>query len=90
MRITVLYQSNTEGERPVTEFAREYERRTGRQLDLLDVNTRDGANMATMYDIVRYPAVLALTDDGRMQQMWTEETLPLMNEVLYYSPAVNG
>ena len=90
MRITVLYQSNTEGERPVTEFAREYERRTGRSLELLDVNTRDGASMATMYDIVRYPAVLALTDDGRMQQLWAEETLPLMNEVLYYSPAVNG
>ena len=90
MRITVLYQSNTEGERPVTEFAREYERRTGRQLELLDVNTREGWSMASMYNIVRYPAVIALTDDGRMQQLWMEETLPLMNEVLYYSPALAG
>ena len=90
MRITVLYQSNTEGERPVTEFAREYERRTGKPLELLDVNTRDGANMASMYDIVRYPAVIALTDDVRMQQIWMEDSLPLMNEVLYYSPALNG
>jgi len=88
MRVAVLYRSNSEHERSVLEFEREYQYRTGRSFIMYDVNTRDGAAMASLYDVMRYPSVLALADDGQMLQLWDGEQLPLINEVSYYSPAM--
>lgn len=85
MKVVVLYRSNSEHEQRVLEFEREFERRSGHHLSLVDVNTRDGSATATLYDIMRYPAVLALADDGQVQQQWVGDSLPLMNEVMYYT-----
>lgn len=90
MKVAVLYRSNSEHERSVLDFEHEYEYRTGRSFDKLDVNTRDGAAMATLYDIMQYPTVLAIADNGQLMQMWQGGTLPLINEVTYYSPAMAG
>lgn len=84
MKVVVLYQTNSERERSVLEFEREYNRRTNRTLSLVDVNTRDGAALASLYDIMQYPCVLALANDGQVLQMWDGEHLPLINEVTYY------
>lgn len=84
MRIVVLYRTNSEQERSVIEFEREYNRRTNRVLQLLDINTRDGAAMASLYDIMQFPCVLALANDGQILQMWQGEHMPLINEVTYY------
>jgi hypothetical protein len=88
MRVAVLYRSNSDHERSVLDFEREYEYRTGRSFIKYDVNTRDGAAMASLYDVMRYPSVLAIADDGQMMQMWQGDTMPLINEVTYYSPAM--
>lgn len=85
MRVAVLYRSNSEHERQVLEFEREFEHRTGRSLNLLDLNTRDGWSMASLYDVVQYPAVVAMAENGSLLQLWQGENLPLMNEVMYYS-----
>jgi hypothetical protein len=87
MRVAVLYRSNSEHERIVLDYDREFEHRTGRSLKLYDVNSREGAAMASLYDVMQYPAVLAMSDDGQILQMWQGSNLPLMNEVTYYSPA---
>jgi hypothetical protein len=87
VKVSVLYRSNSEQERPVVEFEHEYSKRTGRHLSLYDLNTRDGVAMASLYDVMRYPAVLATSDDGSMLQLWQGDSLPLINEVMYYSPA---
>ena len=84
MRVVVLYRTNSEQERPVLEFEREYNRLTNRTLSLLDVNTRDGSAMASLYDIMQFPCVLALSGDGQVVQMWQGDHLPLINEVTYY------
>jgi len=87
MKVVVLYRSNSEHERSVLEFERDYNRITGRQLSLLDINTREGWALASLYDVVRYPAVLAMGDAGELLQIWTDDSLPLMNEVMYYDKA---
>jgi hypothetical protein len=87
MRVVVLYQSNSESERLVTDFVRDYQNQTGKTIEKLDTNTRDGSNLATIYDVVRYPAVLALSNSGELQYLWMDDKLPLINEVLYYSTA---
>lgn len=84
MKVVILYRANTEHEQVVREFEHEYTHRTGRQLTLMDLNTQEGSALATLYDIVRYPAILATTDSGAMLQLWQGESLPLMNEVMYY------
>ncbi len=84
MRVVVLYRTNSEHERSVIEFESEYNRRTNRTLSLLDLNTRDGSAMAVLYDIMLFPCVLALANDGQVLQMWQGEHLPLINEVSYY------
>jgi hypothetical protein len=84
MKVAILYRSQTEQDRMVLDFLREYQRRTGRVLTLHDVNTREGSAIATLYDIWQFPTVLALSNDGQIVQMWQGEHLPLMNEVMYY------
>lgn len=84
MRVAVLYRSNSEQARPVLEFGREYEYRTGRNLKLYDLNTRDGVAIASLYDVVRYPAVIAMTNDGQLLQAWQSGSLPLINDVMFY------
>jgi hypothetical protein len=86
MRVAVLYRSSSEHERQVLDFEREFERFTGHTLDMLDVNTRDGSAMANLYDILKYPAVIAVSNEGRVQQVWdVDNGMPLINEVSYYS-----
>jgi hypothetical protein len=84
MKVVILYHSQSDQERPVLDYERDYEAVTGRKLTLCDVDTVEGAAMATLYDIVSYPAVLAMTNDGSLLQMWQGEVLPMINEVNYY------
>lgn len=85
MNVTILYHPNSEHERAVLNFEREFKRRTDKVVDLVSVETRDGADMARLYDIMTYPTVIARRDDGAVLKVWQEEKLPLINEVAYYA-----
>lgn len=70
----------------VEEFANEFSRRyENRKLELVSVDTRDGSATATLYDVMKWPAVLALADDGQVLHEWQGESMPLINEVSYYT-----
>jgi hypothetical protein len=66
----------------VRDFQRQYE--VGRHIEMQSINTRDGAATASIYDIMSYPAILALADDGSVLNIWQGE-LPLMDEVAGYA-----
>ena len=68
-------------------YARDIERSQGVKLELVSLETRDGAAMASMYDILSYPAIMVIKEDGQMQQLWQGEQLPLMNEVAGFARA---
>jgi hypothetical protein len=51
----------------------------------LSLETPEGSEMAKLYGITSYPAILVMQNDGHLQQMWQGETLPLMSEVQAYS-----
>lgn len=88
MRVVILYQSNSEHERKVLEYAHDFRlAQQDRKVELIDLNTREGAAMAQLYDVVSYPAIMALAGDGKMLQLWQGQELPLMNEVAYYYSA---
>lgn len=86
MKVVILYRPNSEGSRTVEEFAEEFARRyVDRKLELVNVDTRDGSATATLYDVMKCPAVLALADDGQVLHEWQGDSMPLMNEVSYYT-----
>lgn len=86
MKVLMLYRPNSEHARIVEEFARDYSRQNaGNKLNMVDLNTRDGSSTASLYDVMQYPAILALTDDGQLIKEWEGNNLPLMSEVAYYA-----
>lgn len=86
MNVVVLYRPNSEFSRPVEEFTKEFGRvYPEHKLELLDLNTREGANKAEIYGVMEYPAILALTSEGQLLKEWQGDSLPLMSEVAYYA-----
>ena len=84
----MLYRPNSGHARKVEEFVREFNRNyVNYKLELVDLNTRDGAATASLYEVMRYPAVLALANDGQLLKEWEGESLPLLSEVSYYANA---
>jgi len=84
MRVVVIYKDNTDNTRTVTDFLRDFEHQTGHVLETLDPDTAEGMLFCDTYGIVEYPAMIALSDDGIMQNFWKGIPLPTINEVSYY------
>lgn len=85
MKLITLYHVKSESARKVEEFVHEFEKRTGQQIELMDLETKQGAEQAKLYDIVRYPAILAVRDDGELLKNWEGDELPLIGEVAAYT-----
>ncbi len=87
MRVIVLYRPNSETARRVEEYIADFERfHPGLGLETHAIDTPDGSQLAQLYGAVEQPVVLALKDDGQMQQMWQGvDKLPLMNDLAYYA-----
>lgn len=67
------------------DYLHDYERFRGKKLELLSLNTANGAHLAELHDITQYPAILALAQDGSAQKFWQGLPLPLMNELDEYT-----
>lgn len=87
MKLLVLYRPNSEHETEIQSFVRDFQRQyeSGRKVEMVSLNTRDGAATASLYDVVAYPAILALADDGSILSLWQGRPLPLMDEVAAYA-----
>lgn len=85
MRVVVLYHIKSEHGGTVEDYTHEYSRFKGRELELISLETKVGAEMARLYDITNYPAIVAIADDGVLQQIWQGLPLPLMDEVSAYT-----
>lgn len=85
MKIKVIYKDASEYGREVTDFLRDFQRQTGHELETVDPDTPDGTMVCRAYDIVEYPTIIAISEDGVMQQMWRGRPLPTINEVSYYA-----
>jgi hypothetical protein len=87
VKLLILYRPESEHSTDVEAFARDFQHQydLGRKLELVSLNTRDGAATASLYDIMTYPAVLVLKDDGSVLSLWQGLPLPLMDEVAGYA-----
>jgi len=86
MKILILYRPESEHGRIVEEFIHEFQRRhDSHHLEILNIDSRDGIATATLYDVMRYPAILVIQNDGMIQKSWEGDSLPLMDEVASYA-----
>lgn len=85
MKVVVIYKDNSDHARDVLDYLRDFKRQTGHDLETMDPDTPDAANFCRTYDIVEYPTVAALSDDGVLQNMWRGLPLPTISEVSYYT-----
>jgi hypothetical protein len=84
MKTYLFYRPNSEHALAVEEYVRDFERRTGKQLPTMDVDSKEGMTLCTMHDIVRYPTILTTDNDGRELYRWDGDMLPQISEVSYY------
>ena len=84
MKVKVVYKEDSEHARAVSDFLRDFEYQTGHVLETLNPETPDGTSFCDTYDIIEYPTVIALSDDGVMQNLWRGVPLPTISEVSYY------
>jgi hypothetical protein len=85
MKAYVIYQYESDHARPVLDYMRDFEHKTGRKLEVIDPETKEGDDFCRTYDIVEYPTIIATDNNGVMQQKWRGLPLPLMDEVSYYT-----
>jgi hypothetical protein len=85
MRVVVIYKKDTDYERTVLDFLRDFEYQTGHILETMDPESTDGYRFCEAYDIVEYPSIVVVSDDSRLQNMWKGMPLPTISEVSYYA-----
>ncbi len=85
MKVQVLYHPNSDHERKVLDFQREFERRSTSSVKLVSLETIEGAGIAKLYGVTQYPAVLVVDERGNFQKMWEGEQMPLINDVEGYA-----
>lgn len=85
MRVLVIYRNDSEQARPVIDFIRDLKHQTGYDLEELDPDSKQGSDLCRTYDVVEYPTILAVDNDGVMQSIWRGLPLPTISEVGYYA-----
>ena len=86
MKVVVIYRPNSEHGRITEEFIHDFQRRYPLQkIEALNIDSRDGNAMATLYDIMQYPGIMVLQTDGQIEKSWEGEILPRIDEVAGYA-----
>lgn len=84
MGVKVVYKEASDHAREVTMFLRDFEHRTGVELETIDPETRGGADFCRVYDIVEYPTLIATDTTGVVLNSWRGTPLPTIDEVSFY------
>lgn len=84
MRVVVVYKEESDHAREVTDYLRDFERQTGRTIETMNPDSRDGIEFCRVYDIVEYPTIIAIREEGQLQNMWRGRPLPTISEVSFY------
>ena len=70
MRVVIIWREGEGYSRTVSDWLRDFERRTGKQLESYSPDDGGGLSLCRAYDVVEYPTMMALDDYGRLLQRW--------------------
>lgn len=79
-----MYKEQTDYARQVIEYIADFKRQTGHDLETMNPESPAGIDFTQVYDIMELPTMIALSDDGVMQNTWSGLPLPTISEVSYY------
>lgn len=82
MKLCILYHPNSEHSRSVESFAEECKKASENDVELLSLESREGASLANLYSVLDYPALLVLREDGQLLKGWQGAALPMINDVM--------
>jgi hypothetical protein len=86
MKVLVIYRPNSEHGRTTEEFVNDYKvRHQNTQVEVMNIDTREGSATATLYDVLQYPAILVLQTNGYVQKIWQGPELPRLDDVASYA-----
>lgn len=85
MRLICVYRRASDYGRSTEEWCNDFERRTGRTIEIIEPDGREGSDFCRTYDIVEYPTILALADNGQILGIWSGKFLPTFDEVNYWA-----
>jgi len=84
VKVVVVFKDRTDYARQVTDYIADFKRQTGHDLETLDPESPEGIDFTRTYDLMILPAILALSDEGMLQNSWLGLPLPTISEVSYY------
>lgn len=87
MRIVCVWRDQSDYGRMVEEWLTEFERRNDFEIESLDPDTGEGESFCRAYDVVQYPTMVAVSEDGTARAMWQGKDLPTFDEVGYWARA---
>jgi hypothetical protein len=84
MRVVVVYKEQTDYARQVIDFLADFKRQTGHDLEVMNPESPAGIDFTRVYDVMELPTIIALSNDGVLQNTWRGIPLPTISEVSYY------
>lgn len=84
MRVVVIYSDQTDYARQVIDYIADFKRQTGHDLETIDPESPEGIDFSQTYDIMQLPTMIAISDEGVMQNTWAGLPFPTISEVSYY------
>ncbi|MEI6750997.1 MAG: hypothetical protein WCK69_00390 [Candidatus Saccharibacteria bacterium] len=85
MKLVIVYHPLSDHATIAETYVKDFARRTQKNIKLLSLETKEGAEMATLYDVVSYPAILSLREDNQLLKLWQGLPFPVMDELMAYS-----
>lgn len=83
MKLVMVYREASEHRMAAESFMRDFKYQTGRSIEGINPDTREGAAFCKIYDIMQYPTLIAITPDGTPLATWAG-TLPTISEASGY------
>ena len=84
MRVIIVFTEFSDHAREVFEWQEEFERRTGREAETLNPETKEGEGFCMAHGVMEYPTILVMAEDGKVLEEWRGTPLPQIDTVMSY------
>lgn len=81
-RVVCVCRDGMDYSKTTFEWIEDFYRRTGKKIEVIDPDTN--VVFCELYDVVEYPTILALDNNGMVLASWRGREMPLIDEVNYY------
>ena len=85
MRAVIVWRRESDYGRVVEDWIRDFSMLSGMEIETIDPDDAKNEGFLKAYDVVEYPMILGLDDNGKVMDSWRGLPLPRLNEVAAYA-----